>query len=60
MNGVRMRRNQRKNDNKLLTETIKENPFVTDEELAEKFTVSVQTIRLRSNGIIHSGIARTN
>ena len=29
-----------------LQETIKENPFVTDEELAEKFSVSVQTIRL--------------
>lgn len=30
----------------LLTSTIKENPFITDEELAEKFAVSVQTIRL--------------
>ncbi|GAM12565.1 phosphateacyl-ACP acyltransferase PlsX [Mesobacillus selenatarsenatis SF-1] len=30
----------------MLTETIKENPFITDEELAEKFTVSIQTIRL--------------
>ncbi|MED3573452.1 transcription factor FapR [Cytobacillus praedii] len=30
----------------LLNTTIKENPFVTDEELAEKFMVSVQTIRL--------------
>ncbi|WP_313798712.1 transcription factor FapR [Cytobacillus sp.] len=30
----------------LLMTTIKENPFVTDEELAEKFMVSVQTIRL--------------
>jgi acyl-coenzyme A thioesterase PaaI-like protein len=29
-----------------LTETIKENPFITDEELADKFSVSVQTIRL--------------
>ena len=29
-----------------LQQTIKENPFVTDEELAEKFSVSVQTIRL--------------
>lgn len=27
-------------------ETIKETPFITDEELAEKFSVSVQTIRL--------------
>ena len=31
---------------KLLTATIKENPFITDEELADKFSVSVQTIRL--------------
>ncbi|HJV31024.1 MAG TPA: transcription factor FapR [Bacillales bacterium] len=31
---------------KLLTTTIKENLFITDEELAEKFLVSVQTIRL--------------
>ncbi|OAK72587.1 transcription factor FapR [Lederbergia galactosidilytica] len=30
----------------LLQETIQENPFITDEELAEKFSVSVQTIRL--------------
>lgn len=29
-----------------LKETIKENPFITDEELAEKFSVSIQTIRL--------------
>ena len=29
-----------------LQETIKENPFITDEELAEQFSVSVQTIRL--------------
>lgn len=29
-----------------LKETIQENPFVTDEELAEMFGVSVQTIRL--------------
>lgn len=36
----------KKERQKLLTSTIKENPFVTDEELAEKFTVSVQTIRL--------------
>lgn len=40
-----MRRNKRERQ-ALLTETIKENPFVTDEELAEKFSVSVQTIRL--------------
>lgn len=30
----------------LLIETIKENPFITDEELAEQFSVSIQTIRL--------------
>lgn len=30
----------------MLTTTIKENPFITDEELADKFSVSVQTIRL--------------
>ncbi|GIN70509.1 transcription factor FapR [Bacillus sp. J14TS2] len=30
----------------LLQETILENPFITDEELAGKFSVSVQTIRL--------------
>jgi acyl-coenzyme A thioesterase PaaI-like protein len=30
----------------LLKETIKQTPFITDEELAEKFSVSVQTIRL--------------
>jgi acyl-coenzyme A thioesterase PaaI-like protein len=31
---------------KMLTSTIKGNLFITDEELAEKFSVSVQTIRL--------------
>lgn len=30
----------------LLIDTIKENPFITDEDLAKKFSVSVQTIRL--------------
>jgi acyl-coenzyme A thioesterase PaaI-like protein len=40
---MRMSKRERQ---KLLTSTIKENPFVTDEELAEKFSVSVQTIRL--------------
>ncbi|MFC0188932.1 transcription factor FapR [Fictibacillus aquaticus] len=30
----------------LLVETIKETPFITDEDLAEKYHVSVQTIRL--------------
>ncbi|XJZ28463.1 transcription factor FapR [Bacillota bacterium Lsc_1132] len=36
----------KKERQKRLTSTIKENPFITDEELAEKFAVSVQTIRL--------------
>ncbi|WP_066289190.1 transcription factor FapR [Bacillus sp. FJAT-29937] len=40
-----MRRNKKERQ-ALLTATIKENPFITDEELAEKFSVSVQTIRL--------------
>lgn len=40
-----MRRNKKERQ-QLLTETIKENPFITDEDLAEKFSVSVQTIRL--------------
>lgn len=40
-----MKRNK-KDRQSLLTETIKENPFITDEELAEKFSVSIQTIRL--------------
>jgi Zn-dependent peptidase ImmA (M78 family) len=31
---------------KLLIETIAEDPFLNDEELAEKFNVSIQTIRL--------------
>jgi acyl-coenzyme A thioesterase PaaI-like protein len=40
-----MRRNKKERQ-QLLAKTIKENPFITDEELAEKFSVSVQTIRL--------------
>ncbi|WAA13642.1 transcription factor FapR [Fervidibacillus halotolerans] len=40
-----MRRNKKERQ-KQLKETIMENPFITDEELAEKFSVSVQTIRL--------------
>lgn len=40
-----MKRNK-KDRQSLLIETIKENPFITDEELAEQFTVSIQTIRL--------------
>ena len=41
----KMKRNKRERQTKL-QETIKDNPFVTDEELAEQFSVSVQTIRL--------------
>ncbi|MDQ0230571.1 transcription factor FapR [Metabacillus malikii] len=40
-----MRRNKKERQ-KLLQDTIVETPFITDEELAEKFSVSIQTIRL--------------
>lgn len=40
-----MRPNKRDRQ-RLLKETINENPFIIDEELAEKFSVSIQTIRL--------------
>jgi acyl-coenzyme A thioesterase PaaI-like protein len=36
----------KKERQQMLIETIKENPFITDEDLADKFSVSVQTIRL--------------
>lgn len=39
-------RRTKKERQQLLTSTINENPFITDEDLAEKFQVSVQTIRL--------------
>lgn len=39
-------RRRKKDRQQLLMTTIKDNPFITDEELAEKFQVSVQTIRL--------------
>jgi acyl-coenzyme A thioesterase PaaI-like protein len=39
-------RRTKKQRQQMLKETIKENPFITDEDLAEKFQVSVQTIRL--------------
>ncbi|MCJ7839605.1 transcription factor FapR [Lederbergia sp. NSJ-179] len=39
-------RPSKKERQSLLQETIHDNPFITDEELAEKFSVSVQTIRL--------------
>ncbi|MDQ0161700.1 transcription factor FapR [Bacillus alveayuensis] len=40
-----MKRNKKERQ-RLLKKTIAQNPFVTDEELAEKFQVSIQTIRL--------------
>ncbi len=40
---MRMNKKERQ---KQLSQTIKENPFITDEELADKYMVSVQTIRL--------------
>ena len=36
----------KKERQRLLTETLETNPFVTDEQLATQFNVSVQTIRL--------------
>ncbi|MEH7333436.1 transcription factor FapR [Neobacillus drentensis] len=39
-------RRTKKERQQLLISTINDNPFITDEELAEKFQVSVQTIRL--------------
>ena len=41
-----MVRLSKKDRQRELNHTINENPFITDEELAEKFSVSVQTIRL--------------
>lgn len=41
-----MNEKDEKERQRLLTETIAENPFVTDEQLASQFNVSVQTIRL--------------
>jgi acyl-coenzyme A thioesterase PaaI-like protein len=43
--GVKMRRTKKERQ-QMLKETIIENPFITDEDLADKFQVSVQTIRL--------------
>jgi acyl-coenzyme A thioesterase PaaI-like protein len=40
-----MRKNKKERQ-LLLKETIMENPFITDEDLAERFEVSIQTIRL--------------
>lgn len=44
--GVYKMKRNKKERQLLLQETIKLNPFITDEDLAEKFSVSVQTIRL--------------
>jgi len=41
-----LRRAKKRDRQRLLQETLKENPFCTDTELAEKFGTSVQTIRL--------------
>lgn len=41
-----MSRLPKKERQSLLLEKIKEDPFLTDEILAEKFKVSIQTIRL--------------
>lgn len=46
LNGVILMRKSKKQRQIELKATIQENPFVTDEELAEMFGVSVQTIRL--------------
>ncbi|KAB7668604.1 transcription factor FapR [Bacillus sp. B1-b2] len=40
-----MKRNKKERQ-AMLVHTIRETPFITDEDLAEKFSVSVQTIRL--------------
>ncbi|ALC81024.1 MULTISPECIES: transcription factor FapR [Bacillus] len=40
-----MRKNKKERQ-ELLQQTIRSTPFITDEELAEKFEVSIQTIRL--------------
>ncbi|CAM5187088.1 Transcription factor FapR OS=Ureibacillus acetophenoni OX=614649 GN=fapR PE=3 SV=1 [Ureibacillus acetophenoni] len=41
-----MKRRTKKERQQLLLKTIEENPFITDEQLAAQFNVSVQTIRL--------------
>ncbi|MCL7746429.1 transcription factor FapR [Halalkalibacter alkaliphilus] len=37
---------KKKERQELLKETLEENPFMTDEDLADRFSVSIQTIRL--------------
>ncbi len=46
MDGVNDMKRNKKERQSLLIETIQDNPFITDEDLADKFSVSVQTIRL--------------
>ncbi|MFD3445465.1 transcription factor FapR [Microbacteriaceae bacterium 4G12] len=46
MDGAEKMRRNKKERQRMLQKTIQENPFITDEELAEKFHVSIQTIRL--------------
>ena len=40
------KRRSKKKRQELLQQTIESNPFITDEDLAEKFQVSIQTVRL--------------
>ena len=47
----------KKESQKSLLETLDKNPFITDENLATTFNVSVQTIRLDRMELIYSGIA---
>lgn len=46
LDGVIKMRIAKRERQKLLVKTIEDNPFITDEELADQFSVSVQTIRL--------------
>ena len=43
---VRYEKEEVKERQELLQQTIESNPFITDEDLAEKFQVSIQTVRL--------------
>jgi acyl-coenzyme A thioesterase PaaI-like protein len=45
MDGVDMRRSKKERQ-ELLQQSIKQMPFITDDDLAKKFGVSIQTIRL--------------
>ncbi|SHF50667.1 Acyl-coenzyme A thioesterase PaaI, contains HGG motif [Ornithinibacillus halophilus] len=46
MDGVKSLKLPKVKRQELLKETIEQTPFITDEELAKKFSVSIQTIRL--------------